>query len=220
MKVTFSCLVLYFLLAARGVRLSVPIISKEASNSAKPNHEYKKIIKSIYGDYTPEDCCWTYGPQPPELKVNHECQSESVRQEIEYNLSQYPAVEQALMKSAMNCENNHWGSEGLSDSCPSEYLRATQVRRWGILWYIVRPNVQCVTYRKCYTTKNCATASSVGGRKRSPIQCSYGSDSTCLPDGYRTFQVWIYCSLYGFRLVDLELPQCCSCKRYNSCGYY
>nr|XP_022310527.1 uncharacterized protein LOC111115906 isoform X2 [Crassostrea virginica] len=156
MKVTFSCLVLYFLLAARGVRLSVPIISKEASNSAKPNHEYKKIIKSIYGDYTPEDCCWTYGPQPPELKVNHECQSESVRQEIEYNLSQYPAVEQALMKSAMNCENNHWGSEGLSDSCPSEYLRATQVRRWGILWYIVRPNVQCVTYRKCYTTKKTA----------------------------------------------------------------
>lgn len=53
--------------------------------------------------------------------------------------------------------------------------------------------------------------------KEDPCDGAYMRSSTCLPDGYRTFPVWIYCDYCGLKLINLELPQCCSCKRYNKC---
>lgn len=53
--------------------------------------------------------------------------------------------------------------------------------------------------------------------KEDPCDSVYMRSSTCLPDGYRTFPVWIYCNYCGLKLINLELPQCCSCKRYNKC---
>lgn len=44
------------------------------------------------------------------------------------------------------------------------------------------------------------------------------SSSACLPDGYRTFQV--YCDFSGFKLISMRLLQYCSCKRYNRCGFW
>lgn len=43
--------------------------------------------------------------------------------------------------------------------------------------------------------------------------------SICFLDGYRIFYVWIYCDYYGFRLINIELLQCCLCKKYNNCYY-
>uniref|UniRef100_K1Q0K4 Uncharacterized protein n=1 Tax=Magallana gigas TaxID=29159 RepID=K1Q0K4_MAGGI len=129
---------------------------------------------------------------------------------------------------------SHWGSAGLEDNCSSRFLRATEVRYRGNTCYIVRPNQQCVTYRNCRRRRGpCAYGGVITKGKRSflhgvfrrqildkgkdPCYGTSMSSSTCLPDGYRTFYVWIYCDYYGFRLINIELPQCCSCKKYNNC---
>lgn len=60
-------------------------------------------------------------------------------------------------------------------------------------------------------------SSSAGG---DPCYGKSMSSSICLPDGYRTFGVWIYCDYNGFKLISMILLQYCSCKRYNWCGYW
>uniref|UniRef100_A0A8W8M3U1 Uncharacterized protein n=1 Tax=Magallana gigas TaxID=29159 RepID=A0A8W8M3U1_MAGGI len=85
----------------------------------------------------------------------------------------------------------------------------------------------CYPKRDCCTSGNEMETRSVahdpinGGSERSKAETCDGkslSSCNCLQDGFRAFKVWIYCDFCGFKLINLELPQCCSCKRYNKCN--
>ncbi|XP_065926216.1 uncharacterized protein [Magallana gigas] len=158
---------------------------------------------SIYGDFDKEDECWTDGPENPTLPVSDDCIPASTKLKIEYLLRKNPSVLAAIKEKYIRCDNSYYKSVGLTNVCPSEVAYPTKVQVYGTMCYVVKPESQCIRYAKCEGKSGCLE--------------NDASKSECLMDSFRQFDTWIYCENCGFRLVQLRLPQCCTCSKYEEC---
>nr|XP_022338877.1 uncharacterized protein LOC111134271 [Crassostrea virginica] len=159
---------------------------------------------SRYGDYYKDNACWKDGPYNPRLPVDDQCQSAAVKLKIGYLLKKNPAVEEEIKEKSLYCGDTYFTPVGLENICPSNIAYPTSVIYRGQTCYIVKPEKQCLTYVKCASKAGCSNAET--------------PSSTCLMSYFRSFNVWVYCEDCGFKLIELSLPQCCTCNSYQKCS--
>lgn len=166
-----------------------------------------KDIQTVVGEFNKHDDCWESGPDNVDLSVSDERQSVGIRFIIGYLLRKNPFVEYAIKSRHRQCDHRQsFATLGLQSSCPSELSFPTKVKFLGKRCYVVQPEKQCVTYAKCSEKSPCHNGFGTGSER-----------SKCLQDNFRTFHVWVYCERFGFRLIQLNLPQCCSCNKFSLC---
>eukprot|EP00105_Crassostrea_gigas_P007382 XP_011421602.1 PREDICTED: uncharacterized protein LOC105324248 [Crassostrea gigas] len=170
---------------------------------AKINKDFQTVV----GEFNKHDDCWESGPDNVDLSVRDERQSVGIRFIIGYLLRKNPFVEYAIKSRHRQCDHRQsFATLGLQSSCPSELSFPTKVKFLGKRCYVVQPEKQCVTYAKCSEKSPCHNGFGTGSER-----------SKCLQDNFRTFHVWVYCERFGFRLIQLNLPQCCSCNKFSLC---
>ncbi|XP_022336070.2 uncharacterized protein LOC111132539 [Crassostrea virginica] len=184
-----------------------PISESPQSTEVKGLVKYEKgYEKSPFGNYDPRNQCFERSPRNFFLRVSSKCQSQRIRRCIDYALRKNPAVAEAIKGKSSKCNKAYVNYAGLDETCPTKINIAMSVYLGREKCHVVTPYQQCVTFSSCQTPRGGCAASRVA-----PFS------SSCLYDGFRESDVWVYCQHCGFKLVKLVLPQCCSCRKWSLC---
>ncbi|XP_048767068.2 uncharacterized protein LOC125674070 [Ostrea edulis] len=158
--------------------------------------------------YNKKDECYLWGyPKNRKLPIGYGDQDSKIKRKICDALKDYPAVKESLKNSRIECENAYdYHYNGQDETCPTELKLVTKVYIGKEWCDVAKPDYQCVTAASCSKPKDyCA------GNQKWP------KSSSCLEAGFRYFRVWVYCYSCGFKLIKLNLPQCCSCRKVVMC---